>query len=635
MTKAKSGARHAGVLWLLAILALTFLAYLPSLRNGFTNWDDPLYLNENPFLRESTVGAVLTTPVASNWHPLTIWSFALNYKLFGLNPASYHWINLLLHLANTALVFVFVRRLAKDRFWTIVLTSLFFGIHPMHVESVAWIAERKDVLYTLFYLLGLLAYLRYLDTRRWAWLGGAFAAFVLSVAAKPAAIVFPLTLVAIDYLRRRPLDVRALLEKAPFVAVSIAGAILTLQAQEGTGAINREELGPLVPRILVASFGLMMYVVKLLVPTNLSAFYPYPKNPATNLGPEFTLAFVVVVVLLPAAIYFFRKNRAVTFGLAFFLINIVLVLQFYSVGHAVMADRYTYLPYVGLFLVLAWSLDERPAARSSGFLAKRVLAGVLLLLVPVSLYQTWTRCGVWQNSGTLWNDVIRQYPGRIVDAHNNRGRYFYQEEGRLDVALADFDQAIALDPRIAQIWLDKGIVLARMGRPDSALACFDEAVRIKPDFVPAWNNRGGMKLQKGDPAGAIADISEAIRLDPTFRDAYANRAIAYSMAPDHERSIADNRRVIELDPQNPGNYLHLGAIAAALEELGRHREAIAACDETIRLAPAAESRRGPYYLVRSRAWSALGDRAQALRDAEEARRLGMVVDPEYLKTIGG
>lgn len=606
MTRAKPAARRASLLWLVAILALTFVAYIPSLGNGFTNWDDPLYLDENPFLRQSTVGAVLTTPVASNWHPLTIWSFALNYKLFGLDPVSYHWINLLLHLANTALVFVFVRRLAKDRFWTIVVTSLFFGIHPMHVESVAWIAERKDVLYTFFYLLGLIAYMRYLDTKRWAWLGGTLAAFALSVAAKPAAVVFPATLLAVDYFRRRPYDARAFLEKAPFFAVSIAAGILTLQAQEGTGAINREELGPLVPRVLVASFGLMMYVVKLLVPANLSAFYPYPENPATNLGPEFTLAFVLVIVLLPAAIYFFRRNRAVLFGIAFFLINVALVLQFFSVGHAVMADRYTYLPYVGLLFALSWGLDARPGG-STGLVAKRVLAGTFLLLAPVCLYQTWTRCQVWRNSGTLWNDVIRQYPGRIVEAHNGRGRYLYQEEGRLGDALADFDRAIALNPRIAQIWLDKGIVLHRLGRPDSALACFEEAVRIKPDYVPAWSNRGGMKLERGDIAGAIADFSEAIRIDPAFRDAYANRAIAYSMTREFDRLIADNRRVIELDPANPNNYLQLGAIAGALEELGRHREAVATCDEALRLAPASEPRRSAYSLIRSRALAALGN----------------------------
>jgi len=143
-------------LWLAAILAVTFVAYLPSLRNGFTNWDDPLYVLQNPLLRHPTVGAILTTPVAGNWHPLTIGSYLLNFRISGLDPASYHWLNLLLHLANTALVFAFVSALAPGRKWTAVVTSLFFGIHPMHVESVAWIAERKDVLYAFFMLLGLI-----------------------------------------------------------------------------------------------------------------------------------------------------------------------------------------------------------------------------------------------------------------------------------------------------------------------------------------------------------------------------------------------------------------------------------------------------------------------------------------------
>ena len=180
----------------------------------------------------------------------------LNYRISGLDPASYHWLNLLLHLANTALVFAFVGALAPGRMWTIVATSLFFGIHPMHVESVAWIAERKDVLYAFFYLIGLLAYLRYLRALQWGWLGATFAAFVLSVASKPAAIVFPLTLVAIDFYRRRPFDKRSVLEKLPFLAVSAAALLVTYRIQESAGAISREDIG-LQFAVLVACFGII------------------------------------------------------------------------------------------------------------------------------------------------------------------------------------------------------------------------------------------------------------------------------------------------------------------------------------------------------------------------------------------
>ncbi|HEU4725640.1 MAG TPA: hypothetical protein VFU59_10145, partial [Candidatus Eisenbacteria bacterium] len=167
-------------LWLGAILVVTFVAYVPCLDNDFTNWDDNTYVTDNPLIGQPDFRTLLLTPISGNFHPLTMWSLALNYRISGLDPASYHWLNLLLHLANTLLVFVFVRRLSKDRLWTTVATALFFGIHPMHVESVAWVAERKDVLYGFFYLLGLIFYLRYLDTKRLLWLLPVLLAFILS-----------------------------------------------------------------------------------------------------------------------------------------------------------------------------------------------------------------------------------------------------------------------------------------------------------------------------------------------------------------------------------------------------------------------------------------------------------------------
>jgi tetratricopeptide (TPR) repeat protein len=622
------GSQRAMLLWLLSILALTFVVYLPSLGNGFTNWDDPLYVLKNPLLRDATVGAVLTTPVAGNWHPLTIWSYVLNYRISGLDPASYHWLNLLLHLANTALVFAFVSALVPGRKWTILATSLFFGIHPMHVESVAWIAERKDVLYTFFYLIGLLAYLRYLGSLQWGWLGATFAAFVLSVASKPAAIVFPLTLLAIDYYRHRPFDTRSVLEKAPFLVVSAAALLLTYRIQESAGALNREDIGPVFPRVLVACFGIMMYVAKALVPIGLSAIYPYPKNPATSLGPEFYLALVFVVVALWGAIYLGRRNRGVLFGVAFFLINVALVLQFVSVGKAVMADRYTYLPYVGLFFALAWGLDQQSPSGSASRSAKFVLAGILLLLVPVSLVQTWKRCQIWRDSGALWTDVIRQYPGRIYDAYNNRGKYYF-DTGRYAEALADYDQALALDPKPARTYFSKGSALGRLGQRDAALACFDRALTLDPSLVEARSDRAGIRLMQGDVPGAISDLDEAIRLNPGFRGSYVNRGSAYAMAGDLERAVADYRHAIELDPQHPRVYELWGAIGDALGRLKRPREAVAACDEAIRLSSAAaESVRGEFYLSRSHAWRALGDSDKADRDAAEAKRLGTPPDRE-------
>ncbi len=238
---------------------MTFVAYLPSLGNGFLNWDDNFYVTENPVMTHPTLHGLLTQNLGGNYHPLTMASLLLNYKISGLDPGSYHWLNLLFHIANTALVFFFVRKLSGGRLWTSVVSALFFGIHPMHVESVAWISERKDVLYAFFYLIALLTYLRYLEGG-WVWLLATWGAFVLSAASKPAAVVLPITLLLIDWFRKRPLRGTALVEKVPFFLVSAAVGALTFLGQKQVGAVHSELWTPL-QRVLFASAGTVMYVV--------------------------------------------------------------------------------------------------------------------------------------------------------------------------------------------------------------------------------------------------------------------------------------------------------------------------------------------------------------------------------------
>jgi len=603
--------RGRSLLVLAGILAVTAIVYVPSLGNGFTNWDDPYYVTQNPLVIHPGFREVLTTEVAGNYHPLTIWSLALNYSISGLDPKSYHLVSLLLHLANTALVFFLVRLLAGRRLWVSAVTALFFGIHPMHVESVAWIAERKDVLYTFFYLLALIGYVRYLDSRRIAWLGFSLLSFMLSIASKPAAVVLPLSLLAIDWLRHRRFSARMLLEKAPFAAVSVAMGVLTLSAQKSVGALGQWNL---FQKILFAAYGSVLYVVKLVAPFRLSAVYPYPLR--DRIGAEYYAAFVALIVILPVTVWLFRRTRPVLFGIAFYFINIVLVLQLISVGNAVMADRYTYLPYVGLLFALAWWIEDRTHR-----VARGVVLALFLVLLPICLVQTWTRCTVWRDSGTLWNDVISKYPGRVFDAYLNRG-YELLDQGKRIEALADFEQAIAINPKVARAWINKGDVMAEMGQNDSAYVCFDRAIALKPDSPEALSNRGGIKFRRGDVKGAISDFSQAIGWNPSFRDAYSNRALAYAALHDYQRAISDRSRAIDLEPRNPLNYLQYGSLATALAALGRYRDAIQALDRAIAEAPPDDARLGGYYLRRSEAWKALGDGARAASDAQEAMRRG-------------
>lgn len=617
--------------WLLGIVALTFVVYVPSLDNGFTNWDDAKYVTENPTLAHPSLHDVLLRPLEGNYHPLTVASLALNYRLSQLHPASYHWLNLLLHLANTALVFLFIRKLAGGH-WAPVVTSLFFGIHPMHVESVAWIAERKDVLFAFFYLAGLLSYLEYLEARRWTWLAATLGACLLSLASKPAAVTFPVALLLVDAYRGRRLDLAALVEKTPFFALAIVAGLLTLQAQKGAGAVVDTPVFPVASRALFAAYGAVMYVVKLLVPLGLSAIYPYP--PGGRIGPEFYVAFAALAVLVAAAVVAFRRDRAVLFGIAFFFLNIVLVLQFITVGHALMADRYTYLPYVGLFFALSHWMDAGPAPWASGSSLKTFTAGFLLLLVPVSLVQTWKRSDVWKDSASLWTDTIQKYPHRIYDAYFLRGAYYHHTVGDPAAALADYDDALKLKPNAAYAWANKGTLLFDLGRTDSAYLYLDRALRLKPDLAGALNNRGAIKGQRGDLAGAIADFTRAIQSEPLFRDPYENRSVAYYMTGQYEKAIADTRRAIELDPGNPETPVLWDAIGQYDQKLGRWRDAVAAHDEAIRRAPYGDPGAPGYYVNRSFAYMGMGDRDAAVRDARQAEQLGATLSPVYLKKLG-
>ncbi len=634
-TQPKPAARKATdvvwLLWLGAILAVTFVVYIPCLGNGFINWDDNFYVTENAPMKNHDMGALLRMNLGGNYHPLTMLSLALNYKISGLDAGSYHWLNLLLHLANTALVFFFIRKLSGGRLWTSVVTALFFGIHPAHVESVAWISERKDVLYTFFYLIGLITYLSYLETRRWLWLLATLVAYALSAISKPAAVVFPLTLLAIDWFRRRPLNAPAFLEKAPFFAISLVVGILTFTGQKSVGAIAAPTLWDPAQRFLFACLGTVLYVTKLIFPVHLSAVYPLPNTSAPRFPDAYYAAPVILAVAIPAILLLFRRVRPVMFGLAFFFINIVLVLQLVTVGAALMADRYTYVPYIGLFFALAWWLDEPPG---KGSFVKPLLAWMFLLLVPFCLVQTWNRCHVWKDPETFWNDTIDKYPRKIVDAYYNRGNY-RTRQGRYEEGLADYGEAIVLNPGIARLWYNRGLLLAQLGRNDAALADFDHVLQIDPAHVDALNNRGAMKYRKGDLTGAAADFTHILQINPKYRDAYLNRATVLLDARQYEQSAADRKRGIELGPNLPGVHQEYASLGETLQRLGRHREAIAEFDNAIRLAAGTADHLANYYLARSYSWSALHDKARALADLREAQRLGAKADPAYVRSLGG
>jgi tetratricopeptide (TPR) repeat protein len=310
------------------------------------------------------------------------------------------------------------------------------------------------------------------------------------------------------------------------------------------------------------------------------------------------------------------------------------VLQFITVGHALMADRYTYLPYIGLFFALSYWMDGLPTPWASGSTVKTFVAYGLLLLVPVCLVQTWKRGNVWQDSESLWTDTIQKYPHRIYTAYFLRGTYYHHTVGKPAEALGDYDNALELNPRAAYAWANKGTLLFDLNRPDSAYVYLDHALALKPDLGGALNNRGAIKGQRGDLPGAVIDFTRAIASEPRFRDPYENRAVAYYMLHDYEKAIADTRRALELDPSNPDNHVLLDAIGQYYQAMRRYREAVAQHELAIRTAPYGDPRIPGYYLNRSFAWWGLGNRDAAVSDAREAEQLGATLSEAYLRKLG-
>jgi tetratricopeptide (TPR) repeat protein len=543
-----------------AVIAVAVTAaFFPTLRDGWTNWDDDVYVTENPLLAASPIpiAKIFSAPFFHDYHPLTLLTYVLNYRLDGIDPRGYHALNLLLHLSNTLLVFLFVLLMTERSLPQAAAASLLFGLHPMHVESVAWISERKDVLYVFFFLAGLVAYLRYQESGKARWYAGALAAFVLSCLSKALAVVFPVALVLIDRYRGVPLDRKNVLRKLPFFAMALGFGLLSFKTE--SGVVGGAEPFSLSQRAMFASYAALFYIVKLFAPIRLSAFYPYPTVIRNGVMPAvFRLAPSAALAAAVFAAVRLREEKAVVFGFLFYLAAVAPVLRFVSVGGALTCDRYSYLSYVGLLFIVA-DLFGR-AWKSARW---RAPAGALLAVAAVLCARlSYARAQVWKDSETLWTDVIEKTGGgpQAGQAYLNRGRYYhdagqdakalqdydaavrgnpgfelaynnrgnvYRELGRYDLALGDFAKAIALAPSDDKPYANAAAALVATGRCDAADPYFAKSIALNPELWSNYFNRGLCRALRRDDIGAATDFSAVVRLNPGFAGAYGWRARAY------------------------------------------------------------------------------------------------------------
>jgi lipoprotein NlpI len=550
-------------LWyFVTVVCLAFIPYVPAFNNGFVNWDDGLYVLNNLLIRElsaENLWQMFSQPHFGLYQPITLLSLAFDFQVSGTSPLWYHLINILMHAANAGLVFLFVHSVTGDLTIS-TITGILFAVHPLHVESVAWVTERKDVLYSLFFFASLISYVRYVTGSRRNLFCVALGLFVLSLLSKVQAVSLSVTLIAVDFLLGRSLrDSRIWLEKAPFLALSLVFGIVGLLAVRAAGASVDQPAGSILGQSAYACYAFVQYVVRLVVPLRLSAVYPYPTTADVPVPPGLWLYPLLVLAVVVAFVYTLRRSKTVAFGIAFFAINIVLVLQVTAVGTAFMADRFSYVPSMGAFLIVGAGF-RAVTKRFSGVRwgARAVLVAYILGLSVL----TFQRSQVWRDSFSLWNDVLAKFPATPV-AYNNRGAA-RAGQGDFAAALVDYDRAIHLKPDYAKAYNNRGSAKVTLGNYGAAIPDLDEAIRLAPQDASAHFNRGLAKDYLGNTQSAIPDYDRAIQLNPNFSAALYSRAGALANLGFLDRALGDYNRAIELDPEFAKAHANRGIVKHAL-----------------------------------------------------------------------
>lgn len=598
------------------ILIITLLVYIPALNSGFVNWDDGDYVGENKLVKDiSRLPELLTAPVQGNYHPVTMLSLAINYLISGDNAWSYHLFNLIFHLINCFLVYRLVLLLSKNNPVIAFVTSLLFGIHPMHVESVAWVSERKDVLYGLFFLAGHITFTRYVDSgsKKYYWL--TFLLAVLSLLSKPAAVIFPVSLFCIDLLRSRKFSFNLVTEKIPFLIPAVIIGILTMQAQKETGATGEEYFG-LAKNILFGFYGIMMYFVKMILPLKQSAFYPFPPI-NENLSAEYYLSPLFSVLLVILFFYGLKKHRFLSFGISFYIINLLLVLQVFSVGSAVIAERYTYIPYLGMFYIAGHFIDQ---------LGKTSLSKAYSVIIPIALLfslKTFLQAQTWKDGATLWDSVIKNYP--CSRAYSSRAA-LYKQENQIPMAIAFYSEAIRLNAADHESYNNLGNIYTNLNKFDSAFVNYKNSLKVKPDYYVALDNLGSLFARLNQFDSAIFYLNKALLLKPDYKPAISNRGVTLMAMQRYEESIKDWENWLRFEPDDAIVY---NTIGLCYQKMGQNDKAIPYYDKAIKINPL-----GVYFLNRSYSHFGLNNTAQARSDAQAAKQAGANVPENYLQSLG-
>lgn len=544
------------------------LVYFNSFNNELIfNWDDSGYIIKNPYIDSlswQNIKDIFSNFYFSNYQPFTLIVYAVIFKFVGTKVFLYHFVQFIFHVLNTFLVYKFISSLQEKK-WISIGVALLFAVHPMHVESVAWISEMKDVLYTFFFLLALITYHHYVNKpdKKTKWYLWTIFLFILSLLSKPSAVIFSVVLLAMDLYYERLWRWKTWIEKLPFFLLSLAFGIITILAQEG--AI--QELGPVLKgyeRALIVIYSYILYFWKFFLPINLSAAYPYPIKDGGVLPTEYfiiPIAFIALCII----VYLLRKNKKFIWGILFFTINLLMVIQIIPVGGMIASERYTYIPYIGLSFS-ALTLMEKYIKNIK---LNYIILGIVVVIFTFLAHQ---RTYYWRNGDVLFSDVLEKYP-RYAYGYNNRG-FLYWDHYAIDVykdnpqmkekyvekALQDFTNAISLDYTYAEPFLNRGILYYNTGRPEQALADFNRFLELKPDNPDGLLNRANTLSTLGKYNEAIPDYNKYLSIKDDDPKAFMWRGVAYFNIQNYDSAIIDFNKSIEIDPDYYEPYYWLGVI---------------------------------------------------------------------------
>lgn len=605
-TKVVSAPRQGVERWFPWIaLGITVVFFWNSLGNDFVNWDDDVNVLENPNLETfnwNAIKGIFTSDVIGNYNPLTILTFAIEKALFGLNPTVFHINNLLLHLVCVFFVYRILIMLGLKPIWSL-FGALVFGIHPMRVESVAWVTERKDVLFGAFFLSALALYIRWLDEGRknGKLIAAILVLFALSLLSKIQAVTLPLSMLCVDYLRRRPLKLSLVLEKWPYFLMSLAVGLLGVYMLAENESLDDTTNYTFLQRLMVGCTSYLVYLFKFIVPYKMSPLYPYE---ATFPG-HFYFSPVGIVAVAGVVWYWFKNDkRYLVAGIAFFTFNVMFLLQILAAGQGYLADRFTYIPYLGLILMLAWYLQELSAKpRLSSPL--KMASFAWLLIMGILTYQ---QNKIWANGHTLWTHVLNHYDNTHLP-WNNRAR-FHRELGNYEQALSDYNESIRLKEK-ASTYNSRGKLYFDQGRFEEALRDYTRGIELDSTIAEIYVNRAAAYGTLGRLQEGLRDVNKGLELDPKNSNGYLNRSLIYFNMGQYDKVEEDHSNYLNLRPNNPDIYYERGMVRNIL---GKYDLALEDLNRAIRL----NANQPLYYQERAKALEALGRPAEAAQDRARA-----------------